>query len=149
MEKEKNFFLENELLQNTVLDVNNKEISGQIFLHNYSLISLSDHESDPEFLQLVLPNSDITKVLNVYLNFLEKKENEKFQRLQKNNFDPEEVFKNFCSDLKSDSQKYSVILFIVEEKKKGGRKRTFPPGKSIQQCFLSVFLQGTGTFRRL
>ena len=83
MEKEKNFFLENELLQNTVLDVNSKEISGQIFLHNYSLISLSDHESDPEFLQLVLTNSDITKVLNVYLNFLEKRENEKFLNLIK------------------------------------------------------------------
>ena len=144
MEKEKNFFLENELLKNTVLDVNSKEISGQIFLHNYSLISLSDHESDPEFLQLVLTNSDITKVLNVYLNFLEKRENEKFQRLQKNNFDPEEVFKSFCSDLKSDSQKYSVILFIVEEKKRAEEKELSPLEKVFNNIFFQSFCKGLG-----
>lgn len=138
------YFLEDKFLKQPALEVDNKDLSNYIYLTNFQTISLENHEYDVPFLKYVLTKECLISLSNIYLNFLNKKEPEKFNSLKKeNNFDFEEVLNSLSSDLKNYYQKYGIILEALKEKIMRRYPEPLGPLKTIMGIpYLHTFLEG-------
>ena len=108
--------LKNELLRESYFDFDNKELSTFIYENNYQTISFGMHEFDPEFLKCVFKKDSLDRLLQLYLHFLEKDDNEKYNKLKHGEgFYPNEVLTSFSEDIKRDYSRYQVILQTKKE----------------------------------
>ena len=136
--------MEDKFLRQPALEVDNKALSNYIYLTNFETISLENHEYDVTFLKYVLTKESLISLADIYLNFLNKKESEKFNGLKKENgFDLEEVLKSLSSDLKNNFYNYGVILDVQRQKELRRYPEVLEPLKIIMEIpYLHIFLDG-------
>ena len=75
---------------------------------------------------------NIITIMNIYLSYLEKNENEKFQALKENDeFDTDKILESICTDLNEDFKTYSFVFHYIEFKIKNYYEEKYPEEKNI------------------
>ena len=87
---------------------------------------LSQVDFSPKLFSLVFSEELLKQTANIYLNFLEKHETEKFNNLKDDKgFDFLKVLNSLCQDLTTNYSNYSAILFIINSQLKAKYKEKY------------------------
>ena len=123
-----------------------EELSTFIFLQT----DFSKVEFSPKIFFHIFSENLLKQTANIYLNFLEQHENEKFNNLKdEDGFELLKILDSLCQDLNSDFSTYSAIFFLVNSKLKAEYKEKYretpfsnPLEEVLQSPFLTRFFKG-------
>ena len=144
MDMKKHLPVRNELLLNDpVLDFEDREVFSYIYLKALDNINLEKCELEPFFMRHVLSEQNMLRLLNAYLSIMERNDNEKFESLKgENGFDSDKVLDAFSSDLKEHyghfRDIFKSLLGFLEENYKGKN----PLEQLLSSSFMKRFCDG-------
>lgn len=144
MDIKKHLPVRNELLLNDpVLDFEDREVFSYIYLKALDNINLEKCELEPFFMRHVLSEQNMLRLLNAYLSIMERNDNEKFESLKgENGFDSDKVLDAFSSDLKEHyghfRDIFKSLLGFLEENYKGKN----PLEQLLSSSFMKRFCDG-------
>lgn len=113
---------------NGKIDFDNDNLKTYLFLQR----PFEHTKISRDLLEEGFSRENIITIMNIYLSYLEKKENEKFQALKENDeFDTDKILESICTDLNEDFKTYSFIFHYIEFKIKNYYEEKYPEEKNI------------------
>lgn len=122
------------------LDFEDKEFSSYIYGVYFACINLERKELDADFLRMVFSESDITTFANIYLNFLDQHNHQKFESLKDGEgFDLQKVLEDFSKEVKGDFQEYGVVFHINKARLEDKYKNKTPIDDYLEKPYFKNF----------
>lgn len=113
---------------NGKIDFDNDNLKTYLFLQR----PFEHTKISRDLLEEGFSQENIITIMNIYLSYLEKKENEKFQALKENDeFDTDKILESICTDLNEDFKTYSFVFHYIEFKIKKYYEEKYPEEKNI------------------
>ena len=113
---------------NGKIDFDNDNLKTYLFLKR----PFEHTKISRDLLEEGFSRENIITIMNIYLSYLEKKENEKFQALKENDeFDTDKILESICTDLNEDFKTYSFVFHYIEFKIKNYYEEKYPEEKNI------------------
>lgn len=113
---------------NGKIDFENDNLKTYLFLQR----PFEHTKISRDLLEEGFSQENIITIMNIYLSYLEKKENEKFQALKENDeFDTDKILESICTDLNEDFKTYSFVFHYIEFKIKNYYEEKYPEEKNI------------------
>ena len=113
---------------NGKIDFENDNLKTYLFLQR----PFEHTKISRDLLEEGFSRENIITIMNIYLSYLEKKENEKFQALkEKDEFDTDKILESICTDLNEDFKTYSFVFHYIEFKIKNYYEEKYPEEKNI------------------
>ena len=118
---------------NGKIDFDNDNLKTYLFLQR----PFEHTKISRDLLEEGFSRENIITIMNIYLSYLEKKENEKFQALKENDeFDTDKILESICTDLNEDFKTYSFVFHYIEFKIKNYYEEKYPVSRRRADCLL-------------
>lgn len=122
-----------------------KELSSYIFLQ----FNLSNVNFTTQLLETIFDKDLLLKLLNIYLNFIDKNESERFLKLKEEGFIYEKLLDLLVCDINENYNTYSTVFYILKSQLEGYLKEKYknsliqnPLDEIIQNTFMKNFFEG-------
>lgn len=122
-----------------------KELSSYIFLQ----FNLSNVNFTTQLLETIFDKDSLLKLLNIYLNFIDKNESERFLKLKEEGFIYEKLLDLLVCDINENYNTYSIVFYILKSQLEGYLKEKYkdsiiqnPLDEIIQNTFMKNFFEG-------